>query len=865
MKHLAIFAILSAFALPAWADDDFQTTVQPILAGHCYQCHGEKRQKGELRLDTLPATFADPEALATWERIRLAIDDGEMPPDDEEPLSDAQNETITRWIDAGIRRTAEEMRHAPHAPRTRRLSNAEYDLTLQTLFGVAVDFSRSLPPDPISDLGYQNDVALLTMSPLQMEYYLEIARAAVLRYVVFDSTPAATSLSYRIEAEDVYYTTQDRVGTMQQAPAPLKNPPAGSAQKPAKFSTALAAMPPGELPATEALRPSQPKLHQQFIPLKEVPPTGDIVVRIRAAASPGADGSPPRLRVEAGVAYGDGDGLDTWRLGEMDVTAPLDQPAVYEFRTRLEDIPIPRRPEDVETLFDMVQLFINNVSRDENAVYQLGPGSLDHPQTASIAKDSGKLKAARQKQAQAIGEIERMQKKGVNLLHLDAIEIEIVTGAGIGGSAAPWRVKSDLPPREAAAELLRRFLPSAWRRPVSDAEISAKLTLFDALSADAKGDAGFEDSLRETLVSALASPNFLLVDSPDLGASNRLASRLAYFLWNSPPDESLRQLGTSGELAKAGTASYASEASRLLDDPRSAVFLDSFCRQWLRLDKFPLVAVNPEYFPGYDDDFAAASLEEPRALFREVYQSGASALELIDPGYAMLNDRLARHYGLPTVTGGDLRKVAVPADGVRGGLIGQAALLTMNADGVDSHPIRRGVWIVDRLLGSPPPPPPSNVPDLDENDPDFRGLTLKQRIEKHRDPGRCRDCHQRFDPWGITLENFDAIGQWRETVSVGTGTGTEKQAESHPIDALAEMPDGSTVDGAGELIRHLRENDHERFTRSMVHQLMTYALGRKPDLADRLEIGEIHQRWELKGLSLRDLILEITASDAFTH
>jgi hypothetical protein len=252
------------------------------------------------------------------------------------------------------------------------------------------------------------------------------------------------------------------------------------------------------------------------------------------------------------------------------------------------------------------------------------------------------------------------------------------------------------------------------------------------------------------------------------------------------------------------------------------------------------------------------SLEEPLALFREVFASGTSALDLLNPGYAMLNDRLARHYGLPTVTGGDLKRVALPAGSVRGGLVGQAAILTMNADGVDSHPIRRGVWIVDRLLGSPPPPPPPNVPDLNEEDPDLRGLTLKEKIERHREPGSCRDCHKRFDPWGIALENLDAVGRWRETVA-----GHVKDAKPTPVDAEVQMPGAGTLDGAAELIRHLRERESERFTQALAHHMMTYALGRKLTLADRHAAGQVHARFARSGFQLRELILAVAESDAF--
>ena len=584
-----------------------------------------------------------------------------------------------------------------------------------------------------------------------------------------------------------------------------------------------------------------------------------------AASNPGKDGSVPRLRAEIGMAYGDGDGIDALRLGEVDVTAPKDRPQVIEFRARLEDVPKPKPGDEIESLFDMVQVFIHNVARDEHATYNLGIGSVEHPESPDAAKNEAKLKSAQKKQAEVKKRIDSMTAAGVNRLHLDWIELEMNPHPGMSG-APRWRGYMNIAARgsegqqAAAEEFLQRFMPAAYRRPVAPSEVAGKLALFDTLLA--AGEAGFEDSLRETLVSVLASPSFLLLETaaeenPSRPTPHQLAARLSYLLWCTMPDETLRRAADDGSLSDP--AVYAGEAARLLDDPRAHRFLDDFCRQWLRLDKFALVAVSPDYFPAYDDDFAEMSVAESLALFREVFAARESALALLAPGYAMLNDRLARHYGLPPVMGGDLRKVALPAGSLRGGLLTHAGLLTMNSDGVDSHPIRRAVWVADRLLGSPPPPPPPNVPDLDESDPDFRGLTLKQRIEKHREPGNCRACHQRFDPYGIALENFDAIGQWREHIRV-LHHGKETVS---PVDSTVAMPGGAAVRGPAELQDHLVARQPERFTRALVNHLLTYALGRKPGLAGQFEAEEIHARFKRSGFQLRELVLAVVESEAF--
>jgi hypothetical protein len=858
-------------AASAWsgAAADFAKDVRPVLAEHCFKCHGEKRPKGDVRLDTLGHELVNAKEIETWQRVAAALADKVMPPEDEQQPADAQRMLVTGWIDAQLHAVAVRERNSPGPLRTRRLTAREYNFTLQDLFGVAASFAHTLPPEPISEQGYQNDVELLLMSPLQMEYYLEIARTAVGRYVVFEPEKSAP-LRYHIQAEDVFYTTKDRYTTMNRAPRALDD--AGwnatrtkSTSGPPQFSLPLFAFPPGELPATEELRASQPKLHQQYLPLHFVPPVGDLIVRVKVAGTPGRDGSLPRLRLDIGMAYGDGDGIDALRLGEVDITAPTNRPQVLEFRARLEDVPKPKPGDEIESLFDMVQLFFHNVARDERALYDLGIGSVERPDSPDVAKNAKRRQAAEKKQVEVRQQIGRMTAAGVNRLHLDAIELEMIPRAGPTDQPR-WQVDMALArrgkdgPRAAAEEFLKRFLPAAYRRPVTDVELAEKLALFDRLAAD--GKVTFESSLRETLVSVLASPNFLLLetaidDAPRSPTPHQLAARLSYLLWGTMPDDALRRRAGDGSLARRDV--YASEAARLLDDPRAQRFLEDFCRQWLRLDKFALVAVNPEYFPGYDDDFGDITQQEPLALFREVFASRASALDLLAPRYALLNDRLASHYGLEPVRGGDLRKVSLPADTLRGGLLSHASLLTMNSDGVDSHPIRRGVWVVDRLLGRPPPPPPPNIPDLDETDPDLRGLSLKQRIEKHREPGSCRDCHQRFDPYGIALENFDAIGRWREQVRVRH----DGKDTFSPVDSVVTMTPGTTVRGAGELQRYLVEEHGEAFTRALVHHLLTYALGRKPGLGDQLEAREIHARFARSGFQLRELVLAVVESDAF--
>ena len=439
------------------------------------------------------------------------------------------------------------------------------------------------------------------------------------------------------------------------------------------------------------------------------------------------------MRVEAGITLGDGCSVNKRLLGEVDVTASLDDPQMYEFRMRLEDVPTkgPLRDEDSFdrlSVFDMDQVFISNISCDRQAIFAKGRGGYSDPASGS---------------RQIADDLKQMADDGVNFLSLDCLEIEMFPGVGTANRPYRWQVPTAEENEESsvAGRFLASFMRHAFRRPVAESEIAAKLQLLSTLRAQGYT---FEESLREVVAAVLVSPSFLFLEShpaadvvgqPATATAHQLAARLSYLLWLSPPDELLTRRADDGSLTQ-GTV-LRSEAQRLLADSRGDRFLEDFCRQWLRLDKHANVAVDRRVYPSWDDDLAAITIRETLDYFVEVFRSDVSALDLIDSNYAILNDRLAEHYRVSNVTEGRLQKVRLPHDSIRGGLLTQASVLTMNSDGIDSHPIRRGVWLLERLLNRPPPPPPPNVPEIDADDPDFRGLSLTERIKLHRQPGSC--------------------------------------------------------------------------------------------------------------------------------
>lgn len=403
-----------------------------------------------------------------------------------------------------------------------------------------------------------------------------------------------------------------------------------------------------------------------------------------------------------------------------------------------------------------------------------------------------------------------------------------------------------------ARDVLTQFLSQAWRREATDKEVEQKVGLFRKLRR--KCDS-FEEAMIETLAAVLASPNFLYVVSfaKDGLSDQELATRLSMFLWCSTPDRELQGLANTGQLHDSAVLS--GQVRRMLADVKAQRFSQHFVRQWLNLELLDFLHVDRKIYPRFDATLREAMAQEPVAFFRELLQHDHSTLEFLHANFTMANERLAKHYGLRGVTGEQFRRVELPAKQVseqgRGGLLTQAGLLAMNSDGVDSHPLKRGVWMLERLLNDPPPPPPPAVPEIDLADPEIAKLTLKQRIENHRDDPACMSCHAKIDPWGIAFENFDAVGRFRTKV------------QGKPVDSVSVLFNKQELDGADGLKRFLLEHRQDQFVRALVYKLTTFALGRPLTFGDRAAIDEITAQTRKQGDGLATMITSIATSELF--
>lgn len=419
------------------------------------------------------------------------------------------------------------------------------------------------------------------------------------------------------------------------------------------------------------------------------------------------------------------------------------------------------------------------------------------------------------------------------------LEIEILSAEFVG----PIPRQSVVETRDSKLEI-RNFATRAFRRPVEEAELEPFFGLFESLRSK---NVDFDEAMRETFSAILVSPHFLYIAEPAEGESLtdfELATRISYFLWSSMPDERLFELAADDKLRNR--ENLAAEVGRMLRDPKSEEFITRFADQWFDLDALTRVAVDPNAFPNFKESLKDDFRSEVHAVFAEILRNDLTALELLDSDWTMTNRNLAKHYGIDGPRSREFVRVSVPAESQRGGLLGKGALHLAGSNGEHSHPIKRAVWVLDRLLDSPPASPPPDTPELDAENPDFAKLTLKQQLLKHREKESCNNCHQNIDPWGLPLEKFDALGQWRDSA-----------------DGASALPNGTEIRDPAELKRFLISDRKDRFARSAARRLMAYALGRSLDLGDREAADELTVAFQAHGYRFQPLIVDLVSSEAF--
>lgn len=439
------------------------------------------------------------------------------------------------------------------------------------------------------------------------------------------------------------------------------------------------------------------------------------------------------------------------------------------------------------------------------------------------------------------------------------------------------RVWDDVDPKTGtladAEKLLRAFLPRAFRRPVAEGEEKPFVAVVEQALAMKQP---FEAALRAGYKAVLASPKFLYFREPAGSLDDfALASRLAYFLWSTMPDEELLSLAARGELKKP--AALKAQVERMLRHTKAKAFTENFTGQWLSLRDIQATTPDKTLYPEFEEFLEWSMVRETHAFFDELLKANLSVKKFIDSDFAMLNNRLAKHYGIPGVHGVALRKVALQPEWHRGGVLTHASVLKVTANGTTTSPVLRGVWLLDRILGKPAPPPPPNVPAVE---PDIRGgTTIREQLAKHRATENCAGCHARIDPPGFALENYDVIGGWREKYRVvaerknwvnnrvgplAKYLAAHQYGEGRTVEAGDELPDGRKFATVEEFKRLLLANP-EQIARCLTEKLVTYATGQPVGFGDRAGVDQILANAKQSDYGLRSLVHAVVASELFRN
>jgi hypothetical protein len=580
-----------------------------------------------------------------------------------------------------------------------------------------------------------------------------------------------------------------------------------------------------------AVRTNRLQRSQEFLAtMKEkYPETGEFLIRVTLSAEIEEGQGFPLLEVSLG--YRPDTEILMREFETVEVTSTDEQ--VFEFRGRLEEFPLPVRGQGK---------YPGLVVRVRNQYDDLSPRPAEEKVDDKRSyPNEPQLAALQVKKVEFVGPVfETWPPKNHRAILFES----------------PRRNSDEL---AYTSEVLRRFMSRAYRRPVRDDELKKALQFFESIRPEFPT---YEEAVIETLALVLIRPEFLYMVEPagdEKRAANdwEVASRLSYFLWSTMPDSELLDLAEKHQLSDPEIRR--AQVDRMLNDPRSDRFVEQFAAQWLQLNNMQSVAIQPKLYPQFDERLREDMRRESVAFLREMIDHNLGLEHFFRSDFAMLNGRLAQHYGLEGVVGETFRRVDLPEGSPRGALLGQGSFLLANSTGADSHAIRRAVWIRDRLLNDPPAPPPPDVPSLEESTPNFHELSVPQQLEVHRQKPSCANCHRNLDAWGIALENFDALGQWRDEVR----RLKDGQVVTLPVESAGELPGGVDLDGVASLQEHLVQQYRESFVRALTTRLLGYALGRRVERSDQEAISALADEVLQKDLGMRDLINELVLSDPF--
>ncbi len=792
--------------------------VSAFLEKHCTACHDATEKKGGLDLEALPVKFDTEKDRAEWVKVFNRVLADEMPPAKKPRPDAAAKRALLETIGGGIVKAERKVQATEGRVPLRRLNRVEFERTVQELLGVETPIRHIIPSDPPSH-GFDTVAEGLRISQLHIEKYLEAVDGAILDALDFRPPPDHSVKRYQYKDEPGV-KSQFKIADGTPDPKNLKNIHRQSLKElPDAIVWFNAGYPHAEL--------------KQF----SVRMSGRYRIRISAFGYQ-TGGRNVMMRVYT-------DNYRTRRfLGYFDI--PPDQPRVAELNVALMAGEF-LRIEPSGTGYDAEGKTVHNIG---------APNFKGSGLALQWAEVEGPL-------------AESWPPPGTKRLFAGVPLIEVPQ------NRQAWRKNRKVPyaltpvqPKEAAQKVVENFAQRAFRRPLEKGEAEP----FTKLVTDVL-DAGksFEDAIAVGFRALLTAPQFLLLEErPGKLDDYALASRLSYFLWSTMPDDELLALAATKKLGQPAT--LRAQVDRMLASPKAHAFTENFAGQWLDLRNIEATSPDRRLYPEFDEVLQTAMVAETEAFFTEMLARNESTANFIQSDWLMLNRPIAEHYGIEGVNGEDFQRVKLPANSPRGGLLTQAAILKVTANGTVTSPVIRGAWVMKRLLGKPPLPPPADAGTIE---PDTRGATtIREQLAKHRHSETCASCHRDIDPPGFALESFDVIGGWREryrSQEKGDNPKTKLNGRNVweyklglPVDATGELADGRKFGDITQFKKLLIEQ-RDQVLKNVTENLLIYATGAGIRFADRTEVARITTSVKAKGSGLRTLVHEVVESPLFLN
>jgi hypothetical protein len=765
----------------------------PVLDQYCVTCHNDRLKTGGLSLQGL--TF-DRDA-ETWEKVIRKVRAGMMPPAGAKRPERAALDALTGSIENAIDRAAASNPNPGRSP-LHRMNRVEYENAIRDLLALDVDSATLLPADDSSH-GFDNIADVLGVSPALLERYVAAA-AKISRLAVGERDAAPAQVTYSVKGD----LSQNQT---------------------------LEGMPLGTRGGTTITH--------------NFPVDGEYQIRLAL------------LKLSFGQVFGEGaegEELEVTLNGQRVKLFKLDEVPMFFMRESKGSHP--PKPQPTDPIEERVKM-TPDIRLEFTLKVKAGPQSIG---VAFLNKANAiNEDLVRRPVSSTYDVFIGMQYGYTTAPHLSRV---VITGpyhaTGVGDTPSRRRVfvcKPASPADEPACakQIISTLVRRAYRRAPTDADVDPLVTFYQQ---ERKKTGNFEAGIEIALRRILADPEFIFRFEPPPAAvaaktayrisDTELASRLSFFLWSSIPDEELLKLAIDGTLHQPAVLER--QTRRMLADPKARALVTNFANQWLFLRELKNANPDVTVFPDFDDNLRQSFQRETEMLFESVLREDRSVVDLLDSNYTFVNERLARHYGIPNIYGPDFRRVPVPSD-ARRGLLGHGSLQLVTSNPNRTSPVMRGKWILENLIGTAAPTPPADVPPLEEK-PTATAKSVRERIEQHRASPACAGCHKIMDPIGLAMENFDAVGRWR-TIDEGVA-----------IDASGQLVDGTALNGPASL-RQAMLDRQDVFVAALTEKLMMYGVGRETKYYDMPAVRTVMRNASKHRYRFSDLVLGIVKSAPF--